>query len=131
MLLIDTHILVWMIDRPNMLRVVERAVLDANADELAASVISLWELRLKWERLDRAGRRKGPLDPVDVRQALAILGIPILPLDAEQAVASLRVPIKHRDPFDEQLLIHAQVIGAKLITRDANLIAHPLAYRFG
>jgi PIN domain nuclease of toxin-antitoxin system len=33
----------------------------------------------------------------------------------------------HKDPFDEMLLIHAQQLGARFLTRDRLLVDHPLA----
>ena len=36
-------------------------------------------------------------------------------------------PLRHKDPFDERLLIQAQVEGMRLLTRDAALADHPLA----
>lgn len=35
----------------------------------------------------------------------------------------------HNDPFDELLLAHAQALQAVLLTRDSDMIDHPLAYQ--
>ncbi len=48
-------------------------------------------------------------------------------LTPDQAAASLKHPTPHRDPFDEILLIQAQELGVRLLTRDRLLIGHPLA----
>ena len=81
--------------------------------------------------LDRSGNRKGPADPLDVAEGLTMLGVEMLPLTPVQACARLDHPIAHRDPFDEQLLIHAPSVGARLLTRDRLLTDHPLAFRVG
>ena len=52
-----------------------------------------------------------------------------LPLSAAHAATPLREPISHGDPFDEILLVQAQVEGLKLLTRDARLLEHSLATR--
>lgn len=124
-LLLDTHIALWLVRDPSVLRPAELAAIEAN-DPLV-SAISLWELRLKWDRVTPSGGRKGPADPVEIRTGLDILGIDIVALTPDQASASLRHPTQHRDPFDEILLIQAQELGASLLTRDRLLIDHPLA----
>jgi PIN domain nuclease of toxin-antitoxin system len=62
-------------------------------------------------------------------QILAGQNIDFLPLTAAHATAPLHEPLSHRDPFDEILLVQAQVEGLKLLTRDARLVGHPLATR--
>lgn len=126
-LLLDTHYVLWTTVFADRLTVAEQRLIESN--EPVASAMSLWELRIKWRTLGGDGKRKGPADPADVRMGLDRLGIETLPLTADQACAVLRHPVSHKDPFDEQLLIHAQEIGAKLLTRDSHLLAHPLAYR--
>lgn len=91
-----------------------------------ASAISLWELRIKWEKKFVSGERKGPADPIDVLNGLRARRVIIEPLLGDQAVSVLRDVIRTRDPFDEQLLIHAQVLGLSLLTRDKKLYGHPL-----
>jgi PIN domain nuclease of toxin-antitoxin system len=125
MLLLDTHIALWLVREPGVLRPAELAAIEGS--EPLVSAISLWELRLKWDRVTASGARKGPADPLEIRTGLEILGVNILPLVPDQAAASLKHPIPHRDPFDEMLLIQAQELGAKLLTRDRLLIDHPLA----
>jgi PIN domain nuclease of toxin-antitoxin system len=102
------------------------ALSDSNA-EILASAISLWELRIKWNLFHVSGTRKGPADPLQLLRTLGIAEIPVLALSPEQAATSLKTPLKHRDPFDELLLIQAQELDARLLTRDKRLIGHPLA----
>jgi len=124
-LLLDTHIALWLVRDPSVLRPAELAAIEGS-DSLV-SAISLWELRLKWERMTASGVRKGPADPKDIRTGLDILGIGIVALTPDQAAASLQHPTPHRDPFDEILLIQAQELGARLLTRDRLLTGHPWA----
>ena len=91
--------------------------------------MSIWEIRLKWEALHASGDRKGPLDPAQALQILAAQAIDFLALTAAHAVTRLSVTIPHRDPFDELLLAQAQAEGLRLLTRDRNLVGHPLAAR--
>ena len=126
-LLLDTHYVLWVSVFADRLTVAEQRLIESN--ETIASSMSLWELRIKWRTLGADGRRKGPADPADVLAGLARLGIETLPLTAAHACAVLQHALPHKDPFDEQLMIHAQELGARLLTRDSRLLEHPLAYR--
>jgi PIN domain nuclease of toxin-antitoxin system len=86
-------------------------------------------MRLKWDALHSSGDRKGPLDPAQAMQILAGQSIDFLPLSAAHAATPLAEPISHRDPFDEILLVQAQIEGLKLLTRDAKLLGHSLTTR--
>lgn len=60
--------------------------------------------------------------------AIRRMKIVVMPLIAEHASAELGVALKHDDPFDNLLLTIAQEMGGRLLTRDADLRGHPLAY---
>lgn len=126
-LLLDTHYVLWVTIFADRMTVTERRLIESH--EPIVSAMSIWELRIKWRTFDGNGERRGPADPLDVREGLARLGIDVLPLTADLACATLRHPMRHKDPFDEQLLIHAQELGVKLLTRDSDMLEHPLAYR--
>lgn len=128
-LLLDTHMAYWLAVERQALTGHEMTVLTSIDHELTASAVSIWELRLKWHSFHRSGARKGPGDPTPVLGALRRIGISILPLDGETAATPLIVPLTHKDPFDELLLVQAQQSGARLLTRDRLLLAHPLAYQ--
>lgn len=128
-LLLDTHFLIWMVVLPSELSATERATLTNPDHELIVSPVSLWELRVKWNQLDRDGNRKGALDPAQAFSYIEGNAIELAMLTGADTVTSLAVPLAHRDPFDEMLLIHADRLGARLFTRDRLLADHPLAYR--
>lgn len=126
-ILLDTHFTYWVGMRGVKLRTREIEILSAADAEILASAISLWELRIKWNLLHVSGTRKGPTDPTQLLTALGIAEIPVIALSSEHAAASLATPLDHRDPFDELLLIQAQEMDARLLTRDDRLLRHPLA----
>jgi PIN domain nuclease of toxin-antitoxin system len=84
-------------------------------------------LRIKWEKRFVSGERKGDANPQHVLATLRVMSVPIVDLDGDTVAASLSVPIDHSDPFDELLLIHAQQLQMRLLTRDEKLAGHPLA----
>ena len=128
-LLLDTHYVFAIASSPGRLTGTEINFLASHPDRFVVSAVSLWEIRLKWDALHGSGDRKGPLDPAQVIQVLAGQSIDFLPLSAAHAATPLREPIPHRDPFDEILLVQAQMEGFKLLTRDVKLLGHSLATR--
>ena len=127
-LLLDTHIAVWAVLDPGALTEPERSCMAAADTPLVLSAVSLWELRLKWDRLHPSGVRKGPLEPTVVLAFAAAMEWELLPLTARHAAAQLKQPLGHKDPFDELLLVQAQEEGMRLITRDAKLADHQFAF---
>jgi PIN domain nuclease of toxin-antitoxin system len=126
-LLLDTHIAFRVIAAADLLSRNEVKLLADEDSRLFISAVSIWELRIKWDKLHKSGDRKGPIDPQDALQGFRDIGLPIIPLDAEIAACSLQIPMLHRDPFDELLLVHAQELEMRLFTRDGKLKGHPLA----
>ncbi|MEQ8403699.1 MAG: hypothetical protein RKE49_01285 [Oceanicaulis sp.] len=125
-LLLDTHYVYAVAGAPIRTSAKERAFLNWRRADLSASVLSLWEIRLKWNARHRSGARKGPAEPDAVRAVLESLGVPILALRPEPICAPLDPPLPHGDPFDEMLLLQAEAEGARLLTRDKTLADHRL-----
>jgi PIN domain nuclease of toxin-antitoxin system len=131
MILLDTHIAVWLASDPSRLRSAELATILEPDNEIVVSSVSIWEMRIKWSKQFQSGARKSSVDPQDMLTALRQNDVAIVPLSAEHAAAELRVPLGHRDPFDELLLTIAQEMDGRLLTRDANLRGHPSALHVG
>ena len=128
MLLLDTHIAVWLATDRNQLSMGELAAIIEPNNEIIVSAVSVWELSIKWQKFFRSGERKGPMDPAEFLLALSQMEMPVLSLTAELASAQLRTAAVYGDPFDTMLLIIAQETNARLLTRDDKLRGHPLAY---
>jgi len=127
-LLLDTHFIVWMAMEQDQLSDRDHAII-ADPDAIVyVSVLSIWEIRIKWNTLHRSGDRKGLLSPDRALRLVNKSGFSLASLHPEHVCATLDPTIAHRDPFDELLLVHAEQLGARLLTRDSQLIGHPLAY---
>lgn len=126
-LILDTHFLIWLAINPDEISVRERGILESGNWDLVVSPVSIWELRLKWQARDRHGVRKGVLSPAAGLAFVKAAPIDLVELTTQDFAAGLAVPIPHKDPFDEMLLIHAQQLGVRLLTRDDDLRRHPLA----
>jgi PIN domain nuclease of toxin-antitoxin system len=128
-LLLDTHYVYALAANPAWLTEAERAFLESYPDRFVVSAVSIWEIRLKWEALNASGDRKGPLDPQQALRVLSGQAVRFLDLTPAHAATALAEPVPHRDPFDELLLVQAQVEGLRLLTRDRALVGHGLTVR--
>ena len=126
-MLLDTHVALWLLFDPMRLTQAEHALIAQPWDQRALSVVSLWELRVKWDRRFVSGVRKGPVRPADLLTVLDQANIEVISLSAATCVAELDPPFDHSDPFDRLLLVHAQQGGYRLLTRDGRMAAHPVA----
>jgi PIN domain nuclease of toxin-antitoxin system len=121
-LLIDTHILLWLVEGFGALGRESRAAIDASAQEncLYVSAITPWEIGL----LVSKGRLRLGADVMEwIREALAKPGVSLVPLTPEIAVASTRLPWEmHPDPADRILVATARHLGATLVTADRALL---------
>jgi PIN domain nuclease of toxin-antitoxin system len=127
-LLLDSHIAYWLALKRSELSSGERTILFDADNALAVSAVTVWELRIKWEKRSASGERKGEVDPIHLLNILRRLNVPLIPLDPEIAAVALNAPMPHKDPFDEMLLIQAQELGMRLLTRDGDLADHPSAF---
>ena len=127
--MLDTHILAWLAIGRDRLTRHEREAIALHGGDLVVSTISIWELRLKWRSHPRRSAEDSLLTPDAALAFCEAREIPIIPFTAADAAHDLVPPPANSDPFDEALLGHAQRIGAALLTRDRNLVGHPLAYR--
>lgn len=127
--MLDTHLLAWLASDRARLAELERRAIEAYADDLVVSVISLWELRLKWRSNPRKAAVDGLIGPDAALRFLDHRKIDVAPFTAADVAVVLEPPLDHKDPFDEILLVHAQRLGARLLTRDRALLDHPLAYQ--
>lgn len=123
-ILADTHILLWAIEelRP-MPEAVKRAVFAPGAD-LHASVISVWEMKLKHE----AGKLPLKNAPETIAHAF-VRGAEqrLLPLTLLHVTARVPDPPTTKDPFDRLLLAQCEAEGMRLLTVDKDLRGHRLA----
>ena len=122
LLLLDTHVLVWLFEGNTKLGSAARSSIQEAANEGGAlvSAITPWEIGL----LVSKGRLQIGADVMQwVRVALAKPGVRLVPLEPEIAVASSRLPFEmHGDPADRILVATARHLGATLVTADDALL---------
>jgi PIN domain nuclease of toxin-antitoxin system len=122
-LLVDTHVLLWLIEGYGTLGRNATAAIDLATGQncLIVSAITPWEIGL----LVNKGRLKLNTEVMGwIRSALAKPGVQLAPLEPEIAVESTRLPWEiHSDPADRILVATARTLGATLVTADQGLLA--------
>lgn len=121
-LLLDTSTFLWIaVDHPR-LSASARAAFMAPANEVFLSVVSAWEIAVKYQ----LGKLPLPVPPdrfvPEVREAH---GVVPLALDEAAALGAARLPDLHRDPFDRMLVSQAIAHGMVILTDDRILWRYP------
>jgi PIN domain nuclease of toxin-antitoxin system len=124
-ILLDTHVWVWWVARPESLSNPARdAIAEAREqDGLWVSSISSWEVAL----LVRKGRLELTLPVADWLAATEALPfLRFLPVENRIALRANDLPgTLHDDPADRIIAATALIHGLKLVTKDRKLIAYP------
>lgn len=122
-ILIDTHVLIWVVGRDARLGLKARQILDTSGPgEVLVSAITPWEIAL----LDRKGRL--PLGKEVLQWLDDALGHPrigLSPLEPSISVESARLPDNfHNDPADRIIVATSRVLGVPLMTADRAILAY-------
>ena len=119
-ILLDTHILLWVISTPERLREPDRATILDPANDILFSAVNIWEIAIK------AARRRPDFQarPEVVADEARDIGFIELPIYSSVAARVADLPLLHRDPFDRLLVAQAIAEPAVLYTADARLSAY-------
>jgi len=129
MILLDTHVLIWVLhdNQPKRLGPQTRELIaDAlQSGGLAISAITPWEIAMLVEK----GRLSFGIDVNDwLKMALDPTGIKLLPIEPVLAVDSVNLPnYPHKDPADRLIIATARHAGAKLLTADQKILDYGAA----
>ena len=124
MIVVDTHVLVWLaVDDVRLGEAARASISVAAADGgLLVSAITSWEIAMlvhKGRLL--LGRETGAW----IEAALALPGIRLAPITPAIAVDSVRLPgTLHPDPADRLIIATARHAGVPLLTADRAILAY-------
>ena len=119
-LLIDTHVLIWLMVGSSKLTNRCLDLLRSEGCELFFSTASLWEVALKHERKPD----KIPVAAEQVGRYCRECGIRQVPVRFEHVLKISELEKIHADPFDRMLVSQALVEGMKLVSHDEDVIAY-------
>jgi PIN domain nuclease of toxin-antitoxin system len=111
-LLLDTVILIYAVESPELLSKRAMSSLQDPDNIRELSSISLAEIAIK----SSAGKLK--LSVGMLRQALEDLNIRVLPYTARHAFELFALDLHHRDPFDRQIIAQALSEKIPIVTSD-------------
>ena len=125
--LLDTHMLVWMLTDQPKLPARASQIIEAADTSLFYSIVTPWEMAIKEER------HPGSF-PIPVSSLLNLCseyGISQLPLEVKHiehlSQLEYRGKGEHHDPFDRIMLCQADVEGMLFLTHDKRLERYGLA----
>ncbi|MDQ7064503.1 MAG: type II toxin-antitoxin system VapC family toxin [candidate division KSB1 bacterium] len=115
--LLDTHVLLWALFDERKIPSKTASVIENPQNEIVVSVITYWELSLKYAlgKLELKG-----ILPEELQQTAEHIGFETLPLSPADAISFYRLPrIKHKDPFDRLIIWQAICQNLTLISKDS------------
>jgi PIN domain nuclease of toxin-antitoxin system len=121
--LLDTHVLIWVLeDSPRLSRRARAWVADP-ANECWVSAASIWEIAIK----ARLGKLELASPLASLERAVADSGLAALDVTLGHAAGVGRAEATHGDPFDRLLLSQCEIETLRLLTADRLLVSHPVA----
>lgn len=113
--LLDTHVLVWLIASPHRMRKATMERLNTIETAVYVSAATAFELSTKAHN----GRWPDAVQIVDnYSVALLRIGARKLDVTSDHALAAGMLDWQHGDPFDRLLVAQAQTEGLTLVTKD-------------
>jgi PIN domain nuclease of toxin-antitoxin system len=122
-LLLDTHVLIWLVEGDQSLGAKARARVEAAyaEDALAVSAASFWETA----RLLARGRLAFAVPLAAWRRAVLTLGVQEVPVTGDVAIEGGALPGFKGDAADRVIAATALHVGATLMTADPRVLAWP------
>jgi PIN domain nuclease of toxin-antitoxin system len=120
-LLLDTHLLIWVVSEPDRLSPKALELMNDDANDLFFSAASIWEIAIKasYQRADFM------VNVPDLHSELLRNGYREVAVSSGHTFAVVHLPHLHKDPFDRMLLAQAMREDLTLVTADATLASYP------
>jgi PIN domain nuclease of toxin-antitoxin system len=119
-ILLDTHVEIWMIGDERMFGAQSRKIIQSAREEnrLAISAISFWEIAVlvAKDRLELRGEAS------QLRKDLSTSGVVELSVTGDIAIGAVELANLHADPADRLMAATAAAHDAMLMTADSRLL---------
>jgi PIN domain nuclease of toxin-antitoxin system len=127
-LLLDTNQLILLAQNVRRVRPQLLKMLDDPRTLLWMSIVSFWEMQIKYDARNSDGARRLELaqPPDAMLRSFQDAGVTLLPLNPAHVFALLDPELGHADPFDLMLLKQCQIENLRLLSSDKKLHGQPL-----
>ncbi|KQT66140.1 MULTISPECIES: type II toxin-antitoxin system VapC family toxin [unclassified Aureimonas] len=112
--LLDTHILIWVLAEPHKLSQPVRSLIASRTTNVLFSTVSIWEIGIKAALL----KPEFSWNPGLILAEAKAIGFVECMISSNAAIAAAGLPKHHGDPFDRLLIGQALEEPARLITAD-------------
>jgi PIN domain nuclease of toxin-antitoxin system len=114
-ILLDTHVLIWLVEGDKNLSAVARSAIEDEGNSLYLSIVSLWEITIKLS----LGKLDLQLSVDEMVESFLIPGgIEILQIETSHLSILRDLPLYHRDPFDRLIIAQAKSEQMMLVSAD-------------
>ena len=113
-LLLDTHVLIWIVTGDDRLTEQVRALVEDESNVCYFSPVSIAEIALKHQKHPEVVKFDGPA----AKQAFIATGCRELEMKSDHVVAISDMQPFHHDPIDRMLLAQAKSEGIKIVSHD-------------
>ena len=120
--LLDTHVLLWLIQGSSQLSPAARSVISDDANHLYFSVVSIWEITIKLN----IGKLQISHTIADIYTLLEQINVEVLEITQADLEQYLLLPLHHRDPFDRILVAQAIERSLVLVSADRSFGDYPV-----
>lgn len=121
MIILDTHILYWWVNRTEGKLTEAHIDLIESADTLAISVMTCWEM--VW--LVKHGRISLKVPVSAWLDAVEMCGVTVVPVSRAIAEISVNLPEHHKDPVDRIIIATAIEHKAQVLSADQRFPEYP------
>ena len=122
-IILDSCTFLWIITDDPKLSTLAKEVYLSPENEVYLSVVSEWEIALKYS----IGKLPLPANPLQyIFDQRVKHGVNILPLTEPMALAVASIPFYHNDPFDRMMISQASSINAAVLSPDEHLRKYPV-----
>ena len=119
-LLLDTHILLWMVNDSPRLRADIRTAITNPHHQVFVGAVSVWEIVIKHTQ----SRRDDFEMPDNLEATIDASGFYRIDINFAHAHQVAALPLHHTDPFDRMLIAQAQAENLTLITADPAILRY-------
>jgi PIN domain nuclease of toxin-antitoxin system len=117
-LLLDTHAIIWLMNKHEKLSSATKAMLLDGTHKLYVSHVSVWEVAIK-SSIGKLPEFHGGVNAFLAK--LEDMPIVLLPVALRHVTMVETLPFHHRDPFDRLLVAATKVESMTILTADENV----------